>query len=159
MNDLTLPPGTALATTASNECSPGLWRQLTDHSQSWAEAIERLSGDERIRGELQIVAPLLAKHAEPCGPRTIIAALTPMVTLYGVSDKSQAEWSVFWGFYITALGDLPAEAVQRGVDEYVADAKSEFFPKPGPLKAICEKHAVPLRMAANRARKALEKAQ
>ena len=112
--------------------------------------------DEGIRGELEAAAVQLRRHAEPCGGHWIAATLAPLLTLYGVPDKGEREAKAFFGFYIDALGDLPREAVTLGVAEYVADAKSEFFPKPGPLKAICDRHAIPLRMAANRARKALE---
>jgi hypothetical protein len=117
-----------------------------------------LAEDPDARAELVVVNAALQRHVEPCGPKVIAAALGPLLTLYGVADKSEAENRTFWGFYIDALGGLPAEAVRAGVAEYVSDAKSEFFPKPGPLKAICERHAIPLRMAANRAQKALERA-
>lgn len=102
-----------------------------------------------------MVVNQLARHAEPCGPKSVAAILAPLVALYGIGDKTEAEWRTFWGFYTDTLGCLPAEALRAGVAEYVADPKSEFFPKPGPLKAICERHAVPLRMAANRAQRAL----
>lgn len=123
--------------------------------QTWADAIRDLSEDASIRGELVIAAQRLAKHAEPCGASWVAQTLGPLLTLYGVADKSEEENRTFWGFYIDALGDLPREAVKAGVAEYVADSKSEFFPKPGPLKAICERHAMKLRMAANRAQRAL----
>ena len=120
--------------------------------------MQDLAEDPAVRGELVRVAGRLQRHTEPCGPKAVAKTLAPLATLYGVSDKGEAEWRAFWGFYADALGELPAEALAAGVAEYVADPKSEFFPKPGPLKAICERHAVPLRMAANRARKALERA-
>jgi hypothetical protein len=108
--------------------------------------------------ELPVVVAQLERHVEPCGAKWVAAILGPLLTLYGVPDKSEGEAKAFWGFYIDALGGLPREAVAAGVAEYVSAADSEFFPKPGPLKAICDRHAVPLRMAANRARKALERA-
>lgn len=122
---------------------------------NWADAVQDLAADPVARAELVVVADQIARHVEPCGAKVVATTLGPLLTLYGVADKSQAENKTFWGFYIDALGGLPAEAVRSGVAEYVNDAKSEFFPKPGPLKAICERHAVPLRMAANRAQRAL----
>lgn len=103
-----------------------------------------------------LVADEIARHVEPCGPALVIDTLAPLLALYGVPRKSPAEADAFWGFYLDTLGSLPPEALRAGVAEYVADSKSEFFPKPGPLKAICERHAIPLRMAANRANKALQ---
>jgi len=88
----------------------------------------------------------------------VIETLAPLMALYGVGKKSEREAEAFWGYYLDALGSLPAEALRSGVAEYVDDAKSEWFPKPGPLKAICERHAIKIRMAASRARKALERA-
>lgn len=123
---------------------------------AWADAISDLANDPAARGELARAAVQLGRHVEPCGPSSVAEILGPLLTLYGVADKSEREQKTFWGFYIDALGSLPAETLRAGVAEYVADGKSEFFPKPGPLKAICDRHAVPLRMAANRAAKALE---
>ena len=156
MNDLTPINARPLAKTASAEVSPALWRRLTSANLTWAEAVRDLAADPEIRGELVIASDRLQRHIEPCGATWIAQILGPLLTLYGVADKSEAENRTFWGFYIDALGDLPRESVKAGVAEYVADSRSEFFPKPGPLKAICERHAIPLRMAANRARKALE---
>jgi hypothetical protein len=156
MNDLTTTQAQPLAKTASAEVSEALWQRLTNASLTWAEAVHELGSDPAIRNELAIASTKLARHAEPCGSKAVAIVLGPLLTLYGVADKSTAEAKAFWGFYIDALSGLPLEALKAGVAEYVADPKSEFFPKPGPLKAICDRHAVPLRMAANRAAKALD---
>lgn len=155
MTEITTTAGNQLAKTASATCTPGLWRRLTDASVSWSDAIDALKRDSSVRGELSLVADELQRHAEPCGPVVVVDTLAPLLALYGVPRKSGAEAEAFWGFYMDTLGSLPAEALRAGVAEYVADPKSEFFPKPGPLKSICERHAVPLRMAANRAQRAL----
>lgn len=144
-----------LARSASAEVSPDLWRRLTSANETWAEAVESLAADPQAMIELAGALDSLQRHVEPCGAKVIAATLGPLLALYGVSDKTEAENRTFWGFYIDALGHLPAEALRAGVAEYVADGRSEFFPKPGPLRAICERHAIPLRMAANRAQRAL----
>jgi hypothetical protein len=158
MNAITPTTARRLAKTASAECSGELWRRLTNANQSWADAVSDLSSDPDLAAKLPALAEQLSRHVEPCGPHRVVEALGPLLTLYGVADKTEGEAKAFWGFYIDALGDLPAEALRAGVAEYVADGRSEFFPKPGPLKAICDRHAMPLRMAANRARRALEHA-
>lgn len=145
-----------LAKTASEECSPGLWRRLTDKGVGFFQAADELAASPAMRGELELVNAQLQRHAGPCGPKSVVSLLVPLVTLYGVSDKSEREWATFWGFYIEAMRELPYAALKAGVEEYVSDAKSEFFPKPGPLKAICLRHAAPLITAASRARRALE---
>lgn len=94
-------------------------------------------------------------RAAPAGREEIVAALAPMVTLYGVPDKTEAEWRGFWRFYVEALGNLPIEAIKAGAKAYVNEPTSEFFPKPGPLKALCSKAAEELFRAVGRARRAL----
>lgn len=106
--------------------------------------------------ELQAVDDQLQAAIEPAGGHAVVQILAPMLALYGVPRKSESEAEAFWGFYIDVLSDLPAESLRDGVAAYVADSKSEFFPKPGPLKAICERFAIKPRMAASRSRKALE---
>jgi hypothetical protein len=133
-----------------------LWARLTNAGDTWAEASRAIAEDPQSLGELTHVVDRLLVHAEPCGAEAVGKALAPLLTLYGVQSKNPSEWKAFWGFYVDALGDLPAEALKAGVADYVADPKSEFFPKPGPLKAMCERHAIPIRMAASRARKALQ---
>lgn len=156
MTDITTtPPPPARKT--SELCTPALWRRLTDANVSWSDAIRRLAEDPDSRTELSQVAERLEVAIWPCGAEAVIETLAPLLALYGVPRKSEAEAEAFWRFYLDTLENLPAEALRAGVAEYVADPKSEFFPKPGPLKAICERHAIPLRMAANRAERALRR--
>jgi hypothetical protein len=142
-----------LATTASAECSPALWRQLMSE-KTWEQATMELAHFHR--SELLTVAERLEAHAKGCGAKAVIAELMPLVTLYGVPDRSEKEWTMFWRFYIDTLGELPIEALRRGVAEYVERKDSEFFPKPGPLKAICAEHAGPVWKAVGRVRRALQ---
>lgn len=154
MTDLTTTDNRPLARTASAECSPALWRRLTERGTYFQQAAMELA--HYCRAELEQTASRLERHAEPCGAQPVIAGLTPLVTLYGVSDKTEAEWKTFWRFYIEALGELPLEALKDGIADFVSRGDSEFFPKPGPLKAICNEYAVPIRTAVGRARRALQ---
>lgn len=142
------------ALTVCNECSKELWRQLTDPDLGWA-AGSKLAAQTPSRSELLMVAEALEIRGAPAGDKAVIAMLTPLVSLYGVSDKGPAEWRVFWKFYINALQDLPREALEAGAADYVSRGDSEFFPKPGPLKAICQRKAEMLLTALGRARRAV----
>lgn len=64
-----------------------------------------------------------------------------MLAVFGVQGKSENEWTTFWRMYTDALGGLPASAIIQGVRDYLRRETSEFFPKPGPLHAICAKIA------------------
>lgn len=154
-NLATIDPRRA-ATKISETCSPELWRRLTNETLSWGEACAALAESPETMVEVATVADRLQAAIEPCGDRVVIEALTPLLALYNVPRKTEQEAAMFWRFYLDTLSGFPAEAVRAGVSDYVADAKSEWFPKPGPLKALCERRAIPLRMAASRAAKALQ---
>lgn len=146
-------PDTQIATTGSTPCSPELWTRLTDTSLGFEQAAALVASSSR--SELQAVAVALEERAAPCGEQAVIATLAPLATLYGIAGKSQGEWRAFWRFYIDALSNVPLEAIKAGVADYVQRPDSEFFPKPGPLKAICLRHAEQLFTALGRSRRAL----
>ncbi|MDB5438483.1 MAG: hypothetical protein JWM33_910, partial [Caulobacteraceae bacterium] len=81
--------------------------------------------------------------------QAVRAALSPLVLVYGVGEAARS--AAFWGVYVETLSGLPAEALRAAAADYAAGAGAEFFPKPGPLKALALKHAEPLRRAAARA--------
>lgn len=139
--------------TASQLASPELWRLLTTRSFSFHDALNVLS-DVKYAAEMGRLIGRIEAEAAPCGTQEVIRHLTPLVTLYGLPNRSEAEWRTFWQFYANALGDLPSEAVRRGVEDYVNAPDSEFFPRPGPLKQLCLKRAETILMAWGRIRKA-----
>lgn len=141
--------------TVLSVCSEGLWRRLTDERVMFSQAVEELAADPAAVAELGCALERLETLAAPCGPRAVLAHLTPLVSLYGVAEKSEGEWKAFWGFYHRALGDMPENAVREGVEDYVRAKDSEFFPKPGPLRELCVKRSVHVRMALGRAKAVL----
>jgi len=145
-----LTPSKPSALTLSKRISPGLMRRLQNAEQTWADASADLAADPSAVAELREAWPVIEAAMEPCGGHAVVQALAPLMALYGVPRKSEAEAKAFWGFYIQTLEEVPLQ-----------DRKStrEWFPKPGPLKDICDRRTIPLRMAFSRARKALEIAQ
>jgi hypothetical protein len=118
-----------------------------------------MKADPAVVGELRARLPVLAEHAKPCGQKAVISALAPLLTVYGVPDKSEAEWKTFWGLYAEQLSDQPVEALKAGVADYVRDPKSEFFPKPGPLLGYVQKHSAPIFIAYRRAKRVAEESR
>jgi hypothetical protein len=157
MTELTLAKTNAL--TLSKRISPALMRRLQNAEQTWADASADLAANPGAVAELREAWPVIEAAMEPCGGHAVVQALAPLMALYGVPRKSEAEAKAFWGFYIQTLEEVPLQALNEAIADYVADARSEWFPKPGPLKDICDRRTIPLRMAFSRARKALELAQ
>lgn len=114
---------------------------MTERELNPRQSVAVVVNDPDLRADAVAALPSLVAAAAPCGSKAVIAELTRLVPLYGVSDRREAEWQVFWGFYVEALGNLPLEALKEGVRSYVAKPDSEFFPKPGPLLALCTERA------------------
>lgn len=112
--------------------------------------IAEISADQSLRVQAMAAAPALAQLAQPCGERAVQLALQPLVLVFGVGEAARV--AAFWKPY-RLLADLPREALAKAVDEYCGLPDAEFFPKPGPLKALGDKHAEAIRKAANRAQK------
>ncbi len=89
--------------------------------------------------------------AEPCGPDAVRALLQPLVLVYGVSDAARTP--AFWKVYREQLAGLPFEALEQAVNDFAGQPGAEFFPKPGPLKALATARAVPIIKALYRAKR------
>jgi hypothetical protein len=121
-------------------------------------AVDAMKRDRAAVAELRARYPALLQHAQPCGARAVIEALAPLLTLYGVPDRSEAEWKTFWSLYADPLSAQPLEALRAGVADYVQDGTSEFFPKPRPLRAHVKRRAAPIVIACRRAERVLAEA-
>lgn len=111
--------------------------------------VREIVNDPELHREAQYAAKNLALLATPCGGRAVRHALQRLILVYGAAEAARAP--AFWEAYVNALRGLPDDALQAAIDEYVALPTSEFFPKPGPLKALGDKHAEAIRRAAARA--------
>ncbi len=94
------------------------WAQ--DHPDAWSEAVERFRA-----------------AAAPAGGEGVVRALMPLFPVFGVQLRSEDENAAFWAAYIEVLGDLSPAVLARGVSAYLAKPDSNFFPRPGPLRACC----------------------
>jgi hypothetical protein len=113
--------------------------------------VAEIVADPELHAEAKRVYSALAVRASAAGEATVRLALQPLVLVYGVGEAARSP--AFWQAY-RILADLPVEALRLGVEDYPAQPDSQFFPKPGPLKALCDKHAEPIYRAAFRASKA-----
>lgn len=164
MADETLPAlplegGHHNATRASEECSKGLWRLLTEGDRagepvSADEIVRRIARTPALLDEVREVAPRLAARQTPCGPEGVMAVLLPLKSVYGLGDRSEAEWATFWAAYIDALDVLPAECLAEAV--IVWNRTGDRFPVPAQLFKLARAEQTKLQMAAWRAKKAAE---
>lgn len=109
-----------------------------------------------LHAEAQRAYPLLKAHAAPCGAHAVTRLLSELFPIYPQPDRSDREWVAFWQAYHEDLGDVPAEALRHAIKDYRQSEKAEFFPKPGPLRALALKRAEPILKAAFRAKRCAE---
>lgn len=89
-----------------------------------------------------------------CGDEVVRNALKPLVLVFGIGEAAKS--ATFWRVYFAKLADLPAAALIAAVEEFAGLPTAEFFPKPGPLRALALKHAEPIYKAAYRAKRAAD---
>lgn len=122
--------------------------------------IEKIALDTELLAEARRLLPAVTAAAAPCGLPGIIAALKPLASVYGwpaaFSAGDEATTADFWTVYREALGDLPWSAILAGCEAYNRASTSEFFPRPGPLRALCEAKRDEIHLAAFRLAKAVE---
>jgi hypothetical protein len=155
---MTLPAERPERPLTLNDCqiSTGLWRLLSSSAPAELE-IRWITKTPEFQDEVKALVPRLRAVARPCGGQAVRTALQELVLVFGVGEAAHS--SAFWRPYASQLSGFPAQALEQAIDEYVGLASSEFFPKPGPLKALVMKHAAPILKALSRAIRAAEQEQ
>jgi len=130
------------------QISTGLWRLLSSSSPAELE-ISTIAAIPALQAEAAAIVPSLRAVARPCGGMAVRTALQRLVLVFGVGEAAKSP--AFWKPYADQLSGFPAQALDQAIDEYVGLPGSEYFPKPGPLKALAAKHAAPILKALSRA--------
>lgn len=151
MDDL-IPAKTANPVSLTDcRISTGLWNRLSSNLPAELE-LEAIASQPALLAEAMASVRPLEAIAAPCGDAAVRRLLQPLVLVFGVSEA--AKTAAFWRAYIDQLAGLPGEAVEQAVNDYIGGEASEFFPKPGPLKALAMRRAEPIYKALSRAKRA-----
>jgi hypothetical protein len=94
----------------------------------------------------------MAPHVRAAGPDAVVAALQPLVLMFGARDFGKGEAGealqrAWIKLYVDALAALPAETIAYAVKEWLAHG-APFFPKPSELVKLAEPKAIELRAMA-----------
>jgi hypothetical protein len=127
---------------------------LLVHEPAADLAVDEILTDPALHAEIRAALPVLQTYAEPCGGEAVVRIVGKLFAVYPQPDRGPAEWTAFWEAYTDDLADMPPDALEAAVKEYRRGAKSEFLPKPGPLRALALKHAEPIWKAVHRAKRA-----
>lgn len=143
--------------------TPGLWKLLTDASSDGGSAARLISLNPTLRAEVEEKAGLIMDRSAPADPKMLALVLRQHARILAVPDQSDESWADMFGVYLDMLGPLPIESVSRAFERwhrgelYPKDpGRHAFFPKPAEVYSLAEPLMLELKMAAYRARKALE---
>lgn len=155
---LALVGGGSTIPTVSERFTGPAWRLLVGAEPSSDAGVRAvLAAPRHLYEEIRDKADEVIEAARPCGAEPVIDALKLLAVVYGQPWADEAIAGVAIEAYVGALNDLPIEALQLGVADYNRHPDSRFFPRPGPLRAMCWPHAAKLIRAAHRAREAKNK--
>ena len=155
-NELALVGGGLNRPTASERFTVESWRLLTSERENSRAAVAAIRAKPEALAEIQREWESLQAAIEPCGDAVVTECLTAAAAVYGSPWDDDRLAAVGMAKYFAVLSHLPAEAVYRGFDDFDRLPDARYFPRPGQLLALCEKHAIKLRIAAGRAKMARE---
>lgn len=94
-----------------------------------------IAGDADLAAELERNIDRLEAACRPAGPEGVVEALAPLLAIFHMDERAGSE--AFWQVYIDVLEDVPICSLNAGVKAYLGRPESDWFPRPGPLKALC----------------------
>lgn len=148
---LTVAAG-ARALALGTPLSPALLARLTRDSAS--EAMAAVAACPALRAEAAAVLPALRAQAQAAGDAGVARTISKLFALYPQPDRSEAEWAAWWEAYYEDLAEFPSAALAEACRAWRRRPDAEFFPKPGPLRALAREAARPLLTALARAERA-----
>jgi hypothetical protein len=136
-SSLTVASPSPLAKTVLEGCSQEL-RGLLDVNQGFLYAVDQIARAQHLHDEAKRALEKLEGINRPASSGEIVSELAPLIALYGVQDKGEDEWAAFWSIYIEDLARYPRWVVAEASRSYRRQKDSNWFPRPGPLRALCE---------------------
>jgi hypothetical protein len=126
------------------ELSKGLSLLLSHGSPG--EAAEQIAADPALFAECRDNLPAIQAACEaaliPAGEANVAKAIGSRMAVYPQPDRSDDEWVAWWSCYYDALADLPAKSIEAAMLDWIR-SPAQFLPKPGELRELARKKAVP----------------
>jgi hypothetical protein len=116
--------------------------------------VDEIAAQPGLHAEARALVPALEAYVAPAGPDGVRTVLSALFVIYPQPKRDAAEWAVWWMTYMEDLEGFPMFALTQAVRDYRRDPASEWFPKPGALVALCNRHTLPAVKALGRARMA-----
>lgn len=165
---LALTGGLSNTSTAPAQCSPGLWKLLTE-GEDGGSAIRLIALNPKLRAEAEEVCPRLVAMAtrlpdDEAQDSAIMEVLIRHAPGFGLQAKHASEWAEIFDGYLDTLAPLPVLSIEEAFarwkrnELYPKDiGRHSFYPRANELFGLASDHWHKIRAAAWRAKRALEK--
>lgn len=152
MNAITKTQGSNDLRQTLSALSPGL-KSLLAFEPSNHRAVSEIANNPALLAEVKAALPAIKANAtNPASHDDIKRIVGAKFATFRPTQRSDAEWAMFWADYFSVLEGLPASALEAAMEAVLNDPKVEHMPKPARIKELAM-------MTPNRAVKAYDRAK
>lgn len=100
-----------------------------------------VANDHAMRAAAPAALAALKAAMRPATPDEISHELRRLLSVYHAGDRrSPDKWNDFWSIYQEGLEGLSLRSLKGGIKEFIRKSTTDYYPKPGVLRALCEPH-------------------
>lgn len=136
MNAVTKTQGSNDLRQTLSALSPGL-KSLLAFEPSNHRAVSEIAGNPVLLAEVTAALPAIKANATaPASHEDIKRIVGSKFATFRPTQRSDAEWAMFWADYFSVLEGIPASALEAAMEAVLNDPKIEHLPKPARIKEL-----------------------
>lgn len=136
MNAVTKTQGSNDLRQTLSALSPGL-KSLLAFEPSNHRAVSEIANNPAFLAEVKAALPAIKANAtNPASHEDIKRIIGAKFATFRPTQRSDAEWAMFWADYFSVLEGLPASALEAAMEAVLNDPKVEHMPKPARIKEL-----------------------
>ncbi|MCA0358717.1 MAG: hypothetical protein LCH78_18035 [Proteobacteria bacterium] len=136
MNAVTKIQGSKDLRQTLSALSPGL-KSLLAFEPSNHRAVSEIANNPAFLAEVKAALPAIKANAtNPASHEDIKRIIGAKFATFRPTQRSDAEWAMFWADYFSVLEGLPASALEAAMEAVLNDPKVEHMPKPARIKEL-----------------------
>ena len=101
-----------------------------------SDAAAMIAADPALVDEARALLPAFEAAIAPAGAEGVRAAVSPLLAVYPQTERSRAEWALWWAQYVEDLAGFCPDILAQAVREFRRRPAARFMPAPGELRAL-----------------------
>ena len=101
-----------------------------------SDAAAMIAADPALVAEARALLPAFEAAIAPAGAEGVRAAVSPLLAVYPQTERSRAEWALWWAQYVEDLAGFCPDILAQAVREFRRRPAARFMPTPGELRAL-----------------------